>query len=108
VAAAAAIAVPVAVIGDGHGTAVRPVERSAPPLAQRSAATRVIPRTVGLNVRAAVAVLRAALLTAQIIIEHVPAGQPAGTVVAQLPAAGARVAAGAAITLVLSAGKPRA
>jgi hypothetical protein len=108
---AAAIVVPLAVLGGGQGTSV-PTMRSVPTIRPAAPAARhnspavvVMPSTVGMSANAAVAVLHSALTIARITItvQDVQANQPQGTVVSQNPPAGSRVAPGSQINLTVSA-----
>jgi serine/threonine-protein kinase len=63
-----------------------------------------VPNVVGIKAQPAVAQLRAAGFTSK--LTTVAAKQPAGIVVAQTPAAGARAAKGATVTLKVSKGPP--
>jgi hypothetical protein len=111
---AAAIVVPLAVLGGGQGTSVptmksvptiRPAAPAAPAARHNSPAVVVMPSTVGMSANTALAVLHSALTVARITItvQDVQANQPQGTVVTQNPPAGSRVAPGSQINLTVSA-----
>ena len=100
--AAAACAVPLAVLGAAPGPPVPSTHTPTPSAAQPSAATRQMPLVVGMQEAAAVNILQAALSNPQINIVRVRTSTPPGTVVAQTPVAGTRVAPGSVITVEVS------
>ncbi|HEY2265094.1 MAG TPA: PASTA domain-containing protein [Streptosporangiaceae bacterium] len=120
--AAAAVAVPLALAGGGPGTApgrgpaapATASHASATPSVRGSVATVLMPDVTGLTLEHAVAVIRSVMvpppgITVRPAKPAGPPGQPSGsgtaeTVVAQLPAPGARVPANGRITLEVSSG----
>jgi len=95
----------VAAAGIGYALGRRSARRQRPELAGRDAAP--MPMVCGLPRQAAEAAIRSVASTPQLDIRHVPeAGFPAGTVVAQIPAAGSPVSRDSQVQLVVSAVLP--
>jgi PASTA domain len=100
--AAAAVAVSLALSGGGvQGTPVAGRQPSTPSAGQRSA-VRSMPAVTGLQLRAAETVIRSVVPRADIVVRHEKAQVPAGTIIAQFPAPGERLASGSRVTLVAS------
>jgi len=94
-----------AAAGIGYALVRRSARRQGPELAGRDVA--VMPMVCGRPRQAAEAAVRSAARTPKVDIRHVPqAGFPAGTVVAQIPAAGSPLSPDSQVQLVVSAALP--
>lgn len=98
--AAAACAVPLAVLGGAHGTPLPSTHPARPSAPQSSAAAVQMPMVVGMKAAAAESILLRAGLSIEVVRVNAPV--PPGTVVAQNPPAGTRVAPGSQVTLHVS------
>lgn len=110
---AAAVAVPLALSGAAvprtPGT-VQPTpaivgRASATPSGQSLPVHVVMPAVTGLGLKAAKAVIQAAVPQPDIIVRYVKTSAPAGIVIAQIPAPGARVSRDGRVTLKVSSAR---